>query len=47
MQYDNAAIIFMVIAVVACVLGLTFFGVYYLNKIVDQNAREGGSAREP
>jgi hypothetical protein len=47
MQYDNTAIIFMVIAVVACVLGLTFFGVYYLNKIVDQNAREGGSAREP
>ena len=47
MEYDNAAIIFMVIAVVACVLGLTFFGVYYLNKIVDQNARESGSAREP
>jgi len=47
MQYDNTAIIFMVIAVVACVLALTFFGVYYLNKIVDQNAREGGSAREP
>ena len=47
MQYDNTAIIFMVIAVVACVLALTVFGVYSLNKIVDQNAREGGSAREP
>ena len=46
MEYGNAAIIFMVIAVVACVLGLTFFGVYYLNKIVDQNAREGGSVRQ-
>jgi hypothetical protein len=47
MQYDNTAIIFMVIAVVACVLGLTFLGVYYLNKIVDQNARGSRSAREP
>jgi hypothetical protein len=47
MEYDNTAIILMVIAVVACVLGLTFFAVYYLNKTVDQNAREGGSAREP
>jgi len=47
MDYGNTAIIFMVLAVVACVLGLTFFGVYYLNKIVDRNAREGGSAREP
>ena len=47
MEYDNTAIILMVIAVVACVLGLTFFAVYSLNKIVDWNAREGGSAREP
>jgi len=47
MEYDNTAIILMVIAVVACVLGLTFFAVYYLNKIVDQNAHEGGSTREP
>jgi hypothetical protein len=46
MEYDNTAIIFMVIAVVACVLGLAFVGVYYLNKIVDQNARASGSARE-
>jgi hypothetical protein len=46
MEYGNSAIIFMVIAVVACALGLTFFGVYYLNKIVDQNAREGGSGRQ-
>ena len=46
MEYGNTAIIFMVIAVVACVLGLTFFGVYYLNKTVDQNAREGGSSRQ-
>jgi len=47
MDYGNTVIIFMVLAVVACVLGLTFIGVYYLNKIVDQNAGEGGSAREP
>ena len=46
MEYDTIAIMFMVIAVVACALGLTFFGVYYLNKIVDQNAREGGSGRQ-
>jgi hypothetical protein len=46
MDYGNTAIIFMVLAVVACVLGLTFFAIYYLNKIVDRNAREGGSARE-
>lgn len=45
MEYDNTAIILMVIAVVVCVLALTFFAVYYLNKIVDKNAREGGSAR--
>ena len=47
MEYGNTAIIFMVIAVVACVLGLTFFAAYCLDKIVDRNAREGGSAREP
>jgi hypothetical protein len=47
MEYGNTAIIFMVIAVVACVLGLTFFAVYCLNRSVDRNDREGGSAREP
>ena len=47
MDYGNTAIILMVIAVVACVLALTFFAVYRLNKIVDRNAREGDSAREP
>jgi hypothetical protein len=46
MEYGNTAIVFMVIAVVAGVLGLTFFCVYYLNKIVDQSAREGGSGRQ-
>ena len=46
MEYGNPAIIFMVIAVVACVLALSFFGVYYLNKIVDRNAPEGGSVRK-
>ena len=46
MEYGNTAIIFMVVAVVSCVLGLSFFGVCYLNKIVDQNAPEGGSARK-
>ena len=29
------------------VFGLVFFGVYCLNKFVDQNAREGGSVRQP
>ena len=47
MEYDNTTIILMVIAVVACVLALTFIAVYCLNRIVDRNAREGGSAREP
>ena len=47
MEYDNSAIILMVIAVVACVLALTFFAVYYLNRIVDWNVREGDSGREP
>ena len=46
MEYGNTAIIFMVVAVVSCVLALSFLGVYYLNKIVDQNAPEGGSARK-
>jgi len=46
MEYGNTAIIFMVVAVVSCVLGLSFFGVYYLNKIADQNAPEGGSVRK-
>ena len=46
MEYGNTAIIFMVIAVVSCVLGLSFFGVNYLNPIVDQNAPEGGSVRK-
>ena len=46
MEYGNTAIIFMVVAVVSCVLALSFFGIYYLNKIVDQNAPEGGSARK-
>jgi hypothetical protein len=45
MEYDTIAIMFMVIAVVACVLAITVFGVYSLNKIVDQNARESGSIR--
>jgi len=46
MEYGNSTIIFMVIAVVACALGLTFFGVYHLNKVVDQSAREGGCGRQ-
>ena len=44
---ENLTVISMVVAVVACVLGLVFFGVYCLNKFVDQNAREGGSVRQP
>jgi len=46
MEYGNTAIIFMVVAVVSCVLALSFFGIYYLNKIVDQNAPGGGSVRK-
>ena len=46
MDYGNTAIVFMVIAVVSCVLGLSFFGVYYLDKSVDQNAPEGGDVRK-
>ena len=46
MEYDNTAIILMVIVVVACVLALTFSAVYYLNRIVDRNVREGDSGRE-
>ena len=46
MEYGNTAIIFVVVAVVSFVLGLTFLGVYYLNKIVDQNSPEGGSVRK-
>jgi len=38
MVYGNAAVVFMVISVVACVLALTFAGMYYLNKVVDRNA---------
>jgi hypothetical protein len=39
MVYGNTAVIFMVIAVVAVVLGLAFTGVYLLNRTVDRNAR--------
>jgi len=46
MEHGNTAIVFMVIAVVSCVLGLSFFGVFYLDKIVDQNAPKGGDARK-
>ena len=39
MVYGNTAVVLMVIAVVAVVLGLAFAGMYYLNKDVDQSAR--------
>jgi hypothetical protein len=32
-------LLFVVIAVVLCVLGLVFAGVYYLNKSIDQSGR--------
>jgi Flp pilus assembly protein TadG len=38
MVYGNAAIVFMVISVVLCVLGLAFVATYYLNKAVDRSA---------
>ena len=39
MVYGNTAVVFMVISVVLCVLGLAFVAMYYLNKAVDQSAR--------
>ena len=36
MVYGNTAVVFMVIAVVAVVVGLAFGGTYYLNKCVDR-----------
>ena len=36
---ENIGVILMVIAVVAVVLGITFVGVYLLNRNVDQSAR--------
>jgi hypothetical protein len=34
----NLDVILMVIAVVACVIGLVLFGTYYLNRTLDRNA---------
>jgi hypothetical protein len=34
----NLDVILMVIAVVACVIGLVLFGTYYLNRALDRNA---------
>jgi hypothetical protein len=36
MEYGNTAVVFTVISVVVCVLGLAFVGTYYLNKAVNQ-----------
>ena len=38
MVYGNTAIVFMVTSVVACVLGLAFAGMYWLNRSVDRSA---------
>ena len=38
MVYGNTAVIFMVVGVVAFVVGLAFVGTYYLNKAVDERA---------
>jgi Na+/H+-dicarboxylate symporter len=48
MVYGSTAIVLMVISVVACVLGLTFAGLYYLNKSVDRSTASGStlSARD-
>jgi hypothetical protein len=37
MLYGNTAVVFMVISVVICVLGIAFTATYYLNKTVDRN----------
>jgi hypothetical protein len=39
MEYGNAAVTLMVIAVVLCVLGLAFVATYYLDKAVNKSAR--------
>jgi hypothetical protein len=38
MEYGNTAVVFMVIGVVTCVLGLVFLAISRLNKAVDRNA---------
>jgi len=38
-SYTNTTVIFMVIAVVAVVVGMAFVGTHYLNKTVDQSDR--------
>jgi hypothetical protein len=37
MEHGNTAIVFMVIAVVSCVLGLVFVGMHCLNKAADRS----------
>jgi type IV secretory pathway VirB2 component (pilin) len=39
MVYGNTAVVLMVIAVVAVVLGLVFGGTYCLSRDIDRNAR--------
>jgi hypothetical protein len=38
MEYSNTAVLLMVVAVAAVVLGLVFAGTYWLNRVVDENA---------
>jgi len=40
MIYGNIAVVFAVIAVVICVLGITFVATYCLNRSVDQGDRQ-------
>ena len=39
MVYGNTIVVFMVISVVFCVLGIAFVAMYYLNKAVEQSDR--------
>jgi hypothetical protein len=39
MEYGNLSVIMMVIAVVTCVLCISFVGLYFLNKAVNGGAR--------
>jgi type IV secretory pathway VirB2 component (pilin) len=41
MVYGNTAVVFMVLAVVAVGLAITFAGTYFLNKAVDQTPESG------
>jgi hypothetical protein len=46
MSYGNITVIFMVVAVVACVVGLACVGTYFLNRVANRGERAAGSASD-